>query len=78
MNKENEDHIIQEEQLNLTEARSEFISSMNEDFGASSSNFQNTSTSEVDETFGVIIDSEMQTFQALNVWWKKIKMTNLS
>jgi hypothetical protein len=64
MNKEDKDHIIQEEQLNLTEARSEFISSMNEDFGTSSNNFQNTSTLEVYETLGVIIDSEMQTFQA--------------
>jgi len=63
MNKEHEDHIIQE-QLNLTEARSEFISSMNEGNEACNSSFQKTSTSEVDATLGVIIDSEIQKFQA--------------
>jgi len=56
MNKEHEDHIIQDN-LNLTESKSEFISSMTEGNELCTSNFQKKSTPEVDETLGVIIDS---------------------
>lgn len=59
MYKEHEDYIIQEH-LNLTEAWSEFVSPMNESNGVCSSRCLKTSTSEVNETLGVIIDSKCQ------------------